>query len=66
MNTVEIGMLVYLRLVLVLEFLKINGKISLGARGFSLLQYVQLRSGAYPATFPIGTRDLTWMNEAGM
>jgi len=66
MYIIEIGLLVYLRLLLVLEFLKINGKISLGARGFSLLQNVQLRSGAHPSTFPVGTWDLTWMNGAGM
>jgi len=54
MNVIEIGMLVYLRLLLVLEFLKINGKISLGATGFSLLQNVQPHSGAHPATFPVG------------
>jgi len=34
MNIIEIGMLVYLRLLLVLEFLKINGKISLGQEVF--------------------------------
>lgn len=66
MNIIERGMLVYLRLLLVLEFLKINGKISLGARGFSLLQNVQPHSGAHTATFAIGTWGLTWINEAGL
>jgi len=34
MNVIEIGLLVYLRLLLVLEFLKINGKSHWGKRFF--------------------------------
>jgi hypothetical protein len=66
MNSIEIGLLVYLRLLLVLEFLKINGKFHCGARGFSLLQNVQPHSEAHPATFSMSTWVIMWINEAGM
>jgi hypothetical protein len=45
MNIIEIGMLVYLRLLLVLEFLKINGKFQWGQEVFPFSRMPSLSLG---------------------
>jgi hypothetical protein len=41
-------------------------RIPLGARGISLLQKVQIRSEAHPASYAMGTEVLSWGKAAGV
>jgi len=59
MNIIETGMLVYLRLLLVLEFLKINGKFHWG-------QECPASLWGPPSHLFNGYWVITWIDEAGM